>query len=122
MSALTGLIEATTGDISIYGHSLKRELYNIRRITGFCPQLNVLFPSLTVEEHLRFFGVIKGLTGRDLLDAVDMVISDVGLTEKRHVRSYALSGGQKRKLCLSMALIGDPKFVLLDEPTSGMVS
>lgn len=43
----------------------------------------------------------------------------MGLTEKRHVLSSALSGGMKRKLCLAIALVGDPKFVLLDEPTSG---
>lgn len=84
------------------------------------PQLNVLFPLLTVEEHLRFFGTVKGLMGRELRDACDQVLIEVGLTEKRHVRSQALSGGMKRKLCLAMALIGDPKFVLLDEPTSGM--
>lgn len=84
------------------------------------PQLNVLFPLLTVQEHLSFFGCIKGLTGHDLRDAIDDVLLDVGLTEKRHALSQSLSGGMKRKLCLAMALIGDPKFILLDEPTSGM--
>lgn len=86
----------------------------------FSPQQNVLFPALTVEEHLQFFGNVKGMTGKTLLDAIDGLIEEVGLTEKRHVRSHALSGGMKRKLCLAMALIGNPKFILLDEPTSGM--
>ncbi len=79
-----------------------------------------MFPSLTVSEHLLFFGCIKGLSGRKLHDNVFTIISDVGLTEKRHVVSSALSGGMKRKLSLAISLIGDPKFILLDEPTSGM--
>lgn len=120
ISTLTGLVEATSGDVNIYGYSLRSDLSAIRQITGLCPQLNVLFSYLTVDEHLRFFGVIKGLTGYQLHEAVDKVIQEVGLTEKRYVLSTALSGGMKRKLSLAMALIGDPKFVLLDEPTSGM--
>jgi ATP-binding cassette, subfamily A (ABC1), member 3 len=63
---------------------------------------------------------MKGLYGPYLKSSVDRCIEDVGLVEKRDVLSSALSGGMKRKLCLAMALIGDPKFVLLDEPTSGM--
>jgi ATP-binding cassette, subfamily A (ABC1), member 3 len=92
----------------------------IRQLTGICPQHNVLFPFLTVKEHLMFFGRIKGLGGSHLIDSVNQSIEDVGLVEKRDVLSSALSGGMKRKLSLAMALIGDPKFVLLDEPTSGM--
>lgn len=86
----------------------------------FSPQQNVLFPALTVQEHLQFFGYVKGISGKALQLAITTVIEEVGLTEKKNVPSHALSGGMKRKLCLAMALIGDPKFVLLDEPTSGM--
>eukprot|EP00981_Chlorochromonas_danica_P005252 scaffold1050_cov176-Ochromonas_danica.AAC.18 len=75
---------------------------------------------LTVWEHLIFFGKLKGLSGEALQSHVQEMIQEVGLTEKRNIQSQALSGGMKRKLCLAMALIGDPKFVLLDEPTSGM--
>ena len=67
-----------------------------------------------------FFGCVKGLNGDDLINDVNDIIKDVGLTEKRNVLSSALSGGMKRKLSLAIALVGDPKFVLLDEPTSGM--
>lgn len=74
---------------------------------------------LTVTEHLEFFGSVKGMMGRTLQAAIDGVINEVGLTEKRHVLSSALSGGMKRKLSLAIALIGNPRFLLLDEPTSG---
>ena len=94
---------------------------DIRRLTGICPQQNVLFPSLTVREHLYFFGTVKGLYGQKLREEVEQLIDDVGLSEKKHVPSSSLSGGMKRKLQLAMALIGGSKFVLLDEPTSGMV-
>ena len=73
-----------------------------------------------MNDHLLFFGAVKGLYGSNLRADVENVIQDVGLTEKRHVLSSALSGGMKRKLSLAMALIGNSKFVLLDEPTSGM--
>jgi ABC-type multidrug transport system ATPase subunit len=89
-------------------------------LTGICPQQNVLFPSLTVREHLRFFGSIKGLYGKKLQEEVERMIADVGLEPKRDAQSSSLSGGMKRKLQLAIALIGGSKFVLLDEPTSGM--
>jgi len=120
IAVLTGLVTSTAGDVQIYGHSLATDLQSIRLKTGICPQHNVLFANLTVEEHLSFFGKIKGLSGTELRQAVTEVIQDVGLTEKRHALSDSLSGGMKRKLSLCIALMGDPKFVLLDEPTSGM--
>ena len=78
-------------------------------------QHNILFPTLTVREHLYFFGALKGLKGRVLAVAVKSLISDVGLTEKTNVVSSSLSGGMKRKLCLAMALIGSPKIVLVTQ-------
>ncbi len=80
----------------------------------------MLFPTLTVLEHLQFFASIKGLSGAELVVAVDAIAAEVGLVEKLFATAETLSGGMQRKLCLACALIGDPKFVLLDEPTSGM--
>eukprot|EP01038_Epipyxis_sp_PR26KG_P012006 gene12006-16074_t len=120
ISVLTGLIEPTNGQISIFGKSLAKDLPAIRQITGICPQHNVLYPTLTVYEHLRLFGNIKGMWGWRLQAAIDLMLKEIGLTEKIHYLSSQLSGGMKRKLSLAIALIGDPKFLLLDEPTSGM--
>jgi len=119
ISILTGLIIPSAGECYVYGYKLSEQLASIRKITGICPQQNVLFPSLTVREHLKLFGSIKGVRGKELVEQIDELIAEVGLQEKVNVLSSALSGGMKRKLCLSMALIGNPKFVLLDEPTSG---
>jgi ATP-binding cassette, subfamily A (ABC1), member 3 len=105
-SVLTGLFEPTAGTCSIYGNDLSTDLADIRQITGICPQQNVIFPALTVEEHLLFFASVKGFHGEALEAAVTSIIQEVGLTEKRLVASGSLSGGMKRKLCLAMALVG----------------
>lgn len=139
---LVGDLKPTSGLISIYGLDASTHRQEIRKLTGiwsvvkqymhlvffinshfcvlFSPQQNVLFPQLTVWEHLLFFGRLKGLTGHALHTAASSALQSVGLTEKKDTASSALSGGMKRKLSLALALAGDPLFVLLDEPTSGM--
>ncbi|KAF0712753.1 hypothetical protein As57867_004679, partial [Aphanomyces stellatus] len=117
---LTGMIPASSGDATVNGLSLNGDLNEIRRSLGMCPQHDVLYTELTVQEHLMFYGKIKGYTGKALELEVEQKIVEVGLTEKRHVYSNELSGGMKRKLSLAIALLGDSKIVFLDEPTSGM--
>ena len=120
MSILTGIVSPTSGDSLVYGRRITCDMPIIRQMIGYCPQKNVLFPNLTVMEHLIFFGKLKRLTGHTLYSTISQLLIDVGLSEKKDVFADALSGGMKRKLCLAIALIGNPKFLLLDEPTSGM--
>jgi ABC-type multidrug transport system ATPase subunit len=121
MSILTGMTQPTSGDINIFGKDMNNQLDEIRQMIGICPQQNVHFDMLTVEEHVKFFALLKGIeSGQVLNEAVDTIIDDVGLTEKKFTPSKNLSGGMKRKLSLAMALIGDSKLILLDEPTSGL--
>lgn len=87
---------------------------------GMCPQHDVLYPELTVREHLIFFGSLNGNKGNELMKEVDRKIEEVGLTEKANSFSTDLSGGMKRKLSVAIALLGNSKVVFLDEPTSGM--
>ena len=120
IAMLTGLYPADGGDALIEGYSINYEMHNIRRNLGVCPQHDILFPDLTVEEHLSMFAAFKGTPRNQLRDEVEKMIQSVGLTEKRHARSKTLSGGQKRKLSVGIAFIGGSRVVFLDEPTSGM--
>ena len=114
------MIKFNYGDCLIHGHSLARELNEVRRTIGICTQRDILFPLLTVREHMVLLGRIKGLPHDDLEAEAARVIAEVDLADKADVLSKSLSGGMKRKLCLGMALIGDPTFVMLDEVTSGL--
>ncbi|KAK1943637.1 ABC transporter A family member 5 [Phytophthora citrophthora] len=120
ISMLTGLIPPTAGDATLYGCSIKRDFHELRRVIGICPQHDVLFQDLTVEEHLLLFATMKHVPRGNLQASVDKMIDDVGLTEIRHALAKTLSGGQKRKLSVALAFLGGSKLVFLDEPTSGM--
>ncbi|KAG3122664.1 hypothetical protein PC128_g27732, partial [Phytophthora cactorum] len=100
--------------------SINEDMDEMRRSLGICFQHDVLFPELTVQEHLQFFGQIKGYANEELQAVVDRQIREVGLTEKRNSRPNDLSGGMKRKLSVAVSLLGDSSLVFLDEPTSGM--
>ncbi|GMH55684.1 hypothetical protein TL16_g01967 [Triparma laevis f. inornata] len=118
ISVLTGLYPPTSGDCVIYGKRISTDLLNARHSMGICPQHNVLFQELTVREHIVFFNLIKSRNPSK--EDVEKAAADVGLGDKLETLSGALSGGMKRKLSVAVSLCGDPKFLLLDEPTSGM--
>ncbi|ETN23728.1 hypothetical protein PPTG_20697 [Phytophthora nicotianae INRA-310] len=120
ISMLTGLIPPTSGDATLYGRSVQADFNELRQIMGICPQHDVLFNELTVEEHLLLFGTMKHIPFTSLKEEVGRMIREVGLVEKRKVAARNLSGGQKRKLSVALAFMGDSKLVFLDEPTSGM--
>ena len=120
ISMLTGLIPPDGGDAWIDGLSIRTAMVAIRQSLGVCPQLNTIFAQLTPAQHLRLYGSLKGLRGAELEAAIRTLLEQVTLAEKTHTNAEALSGGQKRKLCLAVSLIGASSTVFLDEPTSGM--
>ncbi|KAG6587048.1 ATP-binding Cassette (ABC) Superfamily [Phytophthora cinnamomi] len=120
ISMLTGMVAPSAGDASFRGLSLVQDMAEIRQSLGLCFQHDVLYSELTVEEHLLFYGRVKGYRGAALREEVNTKITEVGLTEKRHVFAGSLSGGMKRKLSVAICLLGDSSLVFLDEPTSGM--
>ncbi|XP_077241690.1 ATP-binding cassette A1 isoform X2 [Tasmannia lanceolata] len=120
ISMLVGLLPPTSGDALVFGKSIRTDMDEIRKGLGVCPQNDVLFPELTVKEHLEIFAVLKGVE-EDLLETkVNEMVDEVGLADKVNTVVSALSGGMKRKLSLGIALIGNSKVIILDEPTSGM--
>ncbi|GAB9467021.1 hypothetical protein Gpo141_00004381 [Globisporangium polare] len=120
ISMLTGVLTPTAGDASFRGLSLREHMDEIRESLGICFQHDVLYPELTVEDHIEFYGRIKGYTGDALKAEVASKIAEVGLSDKTKVLSSALSGGMKRKLSVAISLLGKSSLVFLDEPTSGM--
>ena len=82
----------------------------------------MLFELLTVEEHLSFFYDLKGAENNPIVKAAEIkkLMMDSGVYDKKDALAYTLSGGNKRKLSVAIALCGNSRFVLLDEPTSGM--
>ena len=120
ISMLTGLIEKSGGSAKCYNVDLFEEMDEVREFMGVCPQHDVLFDLLTPREHLDIFYDFKGGDPSRKQQEIDSLIRDVGLDIDQRKPAYALSGGNKRKVSVSVALCGGSKLVLLDEPTSGM--
>lgn len=120
MSMLVGLVHPTSGDALVFGKNILTDMEEIRQSLGVCPQYDILFPELTVKEHLEIFANIKGVNEDCLENVVIEMAEEVGLADKLNTLVSALSGGMRRKLSLGIALIGNSKVIILDEPTSGM--
>ncbi|XP_055935356.1 ATP-binding cassette sub-family A member 2-like isoform X2 [Argiope bruennichi] len=120
INILTGLYTPTSGTASINGRDILRQTTAARRGLGVCPQHNVLYDTLTVEEHLKIYAAMKGVPWRQLTSEATQVLNILKLTDKRNELVKTLSGGMKRKLSLAIAIVGGSKVLFLDEPTSGM--
>ncbi|XP_061353107.1 ABC transporter A family member 2-like isoform X3 [Gastrolobium bilobum] len=122
INCLTGITPVTDGDALIYGNSVRSStgMSNIRKLIGVCPQFDILWDALSGEEHLQLFATIKGLSPTSIQSITKTSLEEVRLTESAKVRAGSYSGGMKRRLSVAIALIGDPKLVILDEPTTGM--
>jgi ABC-2 type transport system ATP-binding protein len=111
---LEGYRDRDAGEVSVLGHDPAKPGPDFRERIGVVLQQSQLWPNLSVREtHSMFAGYYEHPL------AIDDVIELVGLTEKRDARVKTLSGGQKRRLDLGVALVGDPDLVFLDEPTTG---
>ncbi len=116
---ICGLYKPTDGQILINDSNIVNDTKKARSQLGYCPQHNLLFDDLTVYEHLVFFSKLK--ENYNETEIVE-ILEALNLSDKRNALSRTLSGGMKRKLSVGIAFIGGSKIVILDEPTSGMVS
>ncbi|KIW02447.1 uncharacterized protein PV09_06258 [Verruconis gallopava] len=117
ISLIRGDLRPDHGDVLIQGASVTSRRMLARKQLGVCPQFDAM-DNMTVTEHLRFYGRARGVKEPD--HNVDALIAAVNLNEYRDRLAHKLSGGNKRKLSLAIALVGNPAVLLLDEPSSGM--
>ncbi|RNA31837.1 ATP-binding cassette sub-family A member 1, partial [Brachionus plicatilis] len=120
MHLLTGLYSPTSGTALIEDMDITESMDSIRKSLGFVPQHNVLFPHLTVKEHLWFFARLKGLDKKSTEKELEKMLDDTGLRPKKNDFSKNLSGGMQRKLSVAVAFVGGSKTVILDEPSAGV--
>ncbi|XP_044943928.1 phospholipid-transporting ATPase ABCA7 isoform X7 [Mustela putorius furo] len=120
LSILSGLFPPTRGSACILGYDVQSSMEAIRPHLGVCPQYNVLFDMLTVDEHIWFYGRLKGLSAAAVRPEQARLLQDVGLVPKSGAQTRHLSGGMQRKLSVAIAFVGGSRVVILDEPTAGV--
>jgi len=120
IAMLSTLLKPDAGTVTFEGRDVLADPGPVRRALGVVPQEIALYPELTAQENLAFFGGLYGLKGAELKRAIDEALDLVGLSERRHDVVKRYSGGMKRRINIAAALLHDPKMVIMDEPTVGI--
>lgn len=118
LKIILGLVSSTRGQTKIFGHDSSR--VESRKTVGFLPENPYFYKFLSGEETLCFFGKLSGLGGSALNKRANELLKLVGLSEARKQRLSTYSKGMLQRIGLAQALIGEPKLVVLDEPTAGV--
>ena len=118
---ITQLLDRSDGQVSLNGKSMNAENdTDIYKDCGICPQFDALWDLLTVKEHLQIFSKIKGLRGNELKETVAYFLNILKISHHKDKKTYQLSGGNKRRLCVALASLGGPTIQFMDEPSTGM--
>jgi len=117
---LIGILEPSSGDAIVGGYSIKNQPDLVKTQIGYMSQKFSLYNDLTVEENIRFFAGVYGLTGKKYDERKKWVLKVADLEGKEKLLTGSLPGGIKQRLALGTAVIHEPKIVFLDEPTSGV--
>ncbi len=120
MNIITGCLSPTAGTVRIDGHDIFEEPDDAKRCIGYLPEHPPLYMDESPEDYLRFVGEAKGLRGAELNSQVRAVIERTGIGNVKHRRISQLSKGYKQRVGIAQALLGNPKVIILDEPTVGL--
>uniref|UniRef100_A0A8C0VBF8 ABC transporter domain-containing protein n=1 Tax=Cyanistes caeruleus TaxID=156563 RepID=A0A8C0VBF8_CYACU len=122
LNVLSGLSFPSEGSATIYNYKLSEtgDREEIRGMIGICPQFNTQFEVLTVKENLRAFAEIKGIKSKEVEREVQNILELLDISDIQDTQAEKLSGGQKRKLSIGIAMLGSPQVLFLDEPTAGL--
>jgi len=116
MKILTGYLNQWEGEVSIGAYNLREKMRKVQKQMGYLPENNPLYPEMYVKEYLKFVGELYGLKKPPFKE----VIEKTGLQEHAHKKIRNLSKGYKQRVGLAAALIHDPQYLILDEPTTGL--
>ncbi len=120
MNIMTGCLSATAGTVKIDGHDIFEEPDKAKRLIGYLPEQPPLYMNETPVEYLRFVGEAKGLRGAELKRQIEEVVDQTRIADVRNRRISALSKGYRQRVGIAQALLGNPKVIILDEPTVGL--
>ena len=120
MRMLCTLLRPTSGSITWDGRDIFQMDGEYRRILGYLPQDFGYYPDFTVYDYLMYIASIKGLRPVTAETRAEALLRQVGLAEARNKKMKKLSGGMKRRAGIAQAMLGDPRILILDEPTAGL--
>ncbi|GLH63045.1 ABC transporter ATP-binding protein [Parageobacillus sp. G301] len=120
ISMISTLIPPTSGDVRFNNESVLKNPTKLRKVLGVVPQEIALYTELSAKENLYFFGRMYRLSGASLQKKVDEILEQIGLTERQNDLVKHFSGGMKRRLNIGVALLHEPEFIIMDEPTVGI--
>ena len=120
MNIMTGCLSATDGSVLIDGHDIFEEPEQAKRLIGYLPEQPPLYMNETPEEYLHFVGEAKGLRGAEVARQIKEVIQQTRIEDVARRRISALSKGYRQRVGIAQALLGNPKVIILDEPTVGL--
>jgi ABC-2 type transport system ATP-binding protein len=120
MKILATLETPSSGEVSVNGADIHTQRQQIRSSLGYLPQFFGVYPQLTGAEFLSYIAKLNGAPRRNLREAVHENLANVGLLEARDRKAKTYSGGMMRRLGIAQALIGNPRLLIVDEPTTGL--
>jgi ABC-2 type transport system ATP-binding protein len=120
MKILTGLIAPNSGDARIGDYSVIKQPDEIKKLIGYLPENNPLYPEMPVMDYLQFMAEIQGVPKDMINDRIYQMIKTCGLNAEKHKKIGELSKGYRQRVGLAQAMIHDPKVLILDEPTTGL--
>lgn len=120
LRVMTTYLMPTEGRVTIDGLDVVKDSLEVRRRIGYLPESNILYPQMRVDEYLAFVGRVRGLTANRLKERFEWCVESLKLQDVLHKKTMECSKGYKQRVSLCAALIHDPQYIMLDEPTVGL--